>query len=210
MRVVWPLPPDASVNRIDAGFLDPNYPQWRKQAGLTPDEHPGIDINLSGTSGNADEGYPVVAAMPGKVIHAHQHRVWGNIVLIEHPPVVAAHFGFRELYSQYAHLKFVAVREGDYLLPGEPVGSVGRGDPLKPFMAHLHFELRVKRLPADWWPRTRDNITGAYIDPEKFLRENADYSRRYFFNMGRIYPGRQDGLWVVNMSDPDVVKVGTP
>lgn len=210
MRCVWPLPPDVGVNRIDARFLDPNYPTWRKQAGLTPDEHPGIDINLSGTSGNADEGYPVVAILPGKVVHAKQHRVWGNIVLIEHPPVVATYYGLTHLYSQYAHLKYMAVNEGDYLLPGEPVGSIGKGDPTRPFMAHVHFELRTKSLPADYWPRTKANITSAYIDPEAFLLKHANKARRYYFAMGRIFPGRQDKLWVVNMDDPNMVQVGTP
>lgn len=208
MRVVWPLPPSPDRNRIDAGFLDPEYPQIRKRLGLPPDEHPGVDINLAGTSGNTDEGYPVVAVMPGKVIHAQKHRVWGNVVLIEHPAIVAAHFGYKELYSQYAHLKFTSVNKGDYVLPGEPIGSIGKGDPAKPFLAHLHFELRTKRLPADWWPRTRDNILSAYIDPAIFLRNNADYSRRYYFPSGRIFPGRADKLWVVNMDDPAVVKIG--
>lgn len=29
---------------MDAGFLDPRYPTWRKQAGLPPDYWPGMNV----------------------------------------------------------------------------------------------------------------------------------------------------------------------
>lgn len=214
MRCVWPLPPDEKANRIDAKFLDPQYPEWRRRMGLPPDEHPGIDINLTGTSGNADEGYPVVAILPGHVVHAKSHRVWGNIVLIQHPPHVAEHFGLAQLWSQYAHLKFVSVKEGDYLLPGEPVGSIGRGDPSRPFLAHLHFELRIANLPADHWPRTKQAILSSYLDPESFLRKHADYSRRYFYPMSTIFgPSKRINLYgesVANLDLPGTLRVRVP
>lgn len=214
MRCVWPLPPNEGVNRVDAGFLDPQYPQWRLRMGLSPDEHPGIDINLAGTSGNADEGYPVVAILPGKVVHASTHRVWGNIVLLEHPAHIASMYGYSKLYSQYAHLKWIAVSQGDFLLPGEPVGSIGRGDPARPFMAHLHFELRITPLPADHWPVRKDHILANYIDPAKFLRTHANYTHRYSYQTGVVYlptgTTRVNGDIVVNLDDPGQVRIRLP
>ncbi|MDW8069765.1 MAG: M23 family metallopeptidase [Anaerolineae bacterium] len=215
MMCVWPLPPHEQANRVDAAFLDPNYPAARRKMGLSPDEHPGVDINLTGTGGNADLGYPVVAILPGEVVHAKQHRVWGNVVLIRHYPHVAAHFGYPTLYSQYAHLHHICVREGMHLLPGEPVGSIGRGDPLRPFAAHLHFELRIDDLPADHWPTTRDNILRSYIDPVRFLKKHASYERRYFFPRTTIYtpndpPIRVYGPSRLNLQEPDHLKVGLP
>lgn len=207
-RIVWPLPPNRAVNRVDAGFLDPEYPKWRQRMGLPPDEHPGIDINLTGTSGNADEGYPVVSIMAGTVVHVGRHRVWGNIVLIKHPKHLLGGFGYSELYSQYAHLKFVCVRKGDYVVAGEPVGAIGRGDPTRPFMAHLHFELRTKDLPPDYWPRTRDAIRSAYIDPEAFLNAHASYERRFTYPKVIIYEGGVKyvrGQGVVNLDNPDTL-----
>ena len=202
MRVVWPLPPSKEANRIDAGFLDPGYPAARKRMGLSPDEHPGVDINLTGTSGDGDLRYPVVAVAPGRVVHAKSHRVWGKIVLVESPDWVAAALGYPYLAFQYAHLRDILVKEGDYVYPGEPIGTIGKGDPARPFLAHLHFEVRGTKLPADHWPRTRDAITGKYLDPVAFLQKHADYKRRYVFSTARVIQDTGTKLWVVNIDDP--------
>jgi murein DD-endopeptidase MepM/ murein hydrolase activator NlpD len=210
MRVIWPLPPGKEANRVDTGFLDPRYPAARKRMGLAPDEHPGIDVNLTGTSGDSDLRYPVVAVAPGKVVHAQKHRVWGNIVLVESPDWMASTLGYPYLAFQYAHLHDVLVKEGDYVYPGEPIGTIGKGDPTKPFMAHLHFEVRVAKLPADYWPRTPDNITGRYLDPVAFLEKHMDYNRRYAFPAARLVPDTGAKLWVVNMDDPTKVWLRGP
>ena len=202
MRVVWPLPPSKEANRIDAGFLDPGYPAARKRMGLSPDEHPGVDINLTGTSGDGDLRYPVVAVAPGGVVHAKSHRVWGKIVLVESPDWVAAALGYPYLAFQYAHLHDILVKEGDYIYPGEPIGTIGKGDPARPFLAHLHFEVRGTKLPADHWPRTREAITGKYLDPVAFLQKHADYKRRYVFSTARVIQDTGTKLWVVNIDDP--------
>lgn len=173
--------------------------------GLPPDEHPGIDINISGTSGDADLRYPVVAVAVGRVVHAGRHRVWGNVVLVEHP-TLAALLGMPYLATQYAHLHDVLVKPGQVVYPGEPVGTIGKGDPTRPFLAHLHFEVRVKELPPDYWPKTKDRILGAYLDPAKFLKEHASYARRFSFPKYRFYGG--NGYWaVVNMEDPMVLQL---
>lgn len=171
MRIVHPFPqPDKA--RIDAAFLDPRYPEWRRKAGLTPAEHPGVDYNLVGTSGDADLGYPIVAIADGIVLHARWHRVWGNIVLVWHAAL--------GIFSQYAHLHQICVVEGQSIWAGEPVGSIGKGDPRTPFLAHLHFEIRKRALPADHWPgMDKAAILEAYLDPEKWLRENMAPARRF-------------------------------
>lgn len=166
--VVWPV----KKYRVDAKFLDPGYPVWRKNAGLSPDEHPGIDINVQGTSGDGDLGYPVVAMAEGRVVHVRSHRVWGLIVLIEHP-TLAKYLGLDYLASQYAHLLHASVSEGEWVSVGEAIGSIGKGDPMRPFLAHLHFEIRKEKLPADFWPgRNRELIQKSYMDPESFLQKN--------------------------------------
>ena len=207
MRVVHPLG-RAEIARVDARFLDPTYPVWRRQAGLSPDEHPGIDLNVRGTSGDQDLGWPVVAVTLGRVVHARFHRVWGNIVLLEHPAWLAQRLGYPGLWTQYAHLHHIAVREGDWVWPGEPVGSIGKGDPTRPFAAHLHFEVRVRGpqdLPPDAWPRTRTAILAAgYLDPEVFLSRAMSPARRYEFPRGVVHvpEGRIVGPVVVNLEDP--------
>lgn len=210
MRVVHPFR-NPTRARVDAGFLDPHYPDWRRKAGLPPAEHPGVDYNLVGTSGGQDYGYPVVAVAAGKVVHVGSHRVWGNIVLIEHP-TLAALLGMPYLATQYAHLAFIAVEAGDVVLAGEAIGSVGKGDPRAPFLAHLHFEVRRKPLPPDYWPgMNRRAIQEGYLDPVAFLATHAEPEHRYWFPAGTLY--LPAGQWttkkpvVVNLDALGVARV---
>ena len=210
MRVVHPFR-NPTRARVDAGFLDPRYPDWRRKAGLPPAEHPGVDYNLVGTSGDQDYGYPVVAVAMGRVVHARTHRVWGNVVLIEHP-TLAQLLGLPYLATQYAHLAFVAVEEGDVVLAGEAIGSVGKGDPRAPFLAHLHFEVRRKPLPPDYWPgMNRKAIEEGYLDPVAFLATHAEPEHRYWFPAGTLHSPK--GRWttqkavVVNLSKLDLAQV---
>lgn len=210
--VVWPVLPKEKV-RIDAGFLDPNYPSFRKSLGLSPDEHPGVDINIRGTSGNQDLGWPVVSIGEGVVVHAGSHRVWGKIVLIHHPTFKKLLGLDHEVYSQYAHLHQVCVSEGDYVYPGYPVGSIGNGDPLKPFLAHLHFEVRKVGpdvLPPDAWPKTRDKILKYYLDPAEFLNKYYKPATISAPSATIFYGGtiiNVDGTVLVNFSNPKRVFV---
>lgn len=202
MRCLWPLPPNPQTNRIETKFLDPNYPRWRIAMGLPADEHTGIDINLAGTSGNNDLRYPVVAVLSGIVKHARAHRVWGNIVLIEHPPHIASLYNLPYLATQYAHLNDIVVREGQVVFAGEPVGTVGRGDPTRPFLAHLHFEMRVKPLPADNWPGAdRKAIEDGYIDPARFLTQHSQYDHRYLYPSARLLNDPSQKGFVFNLED---------
>lgn len=190
---------------MDAAFLDPAYPRWRQNAGLPPAEHPGADMNLQGTAGDGDLGYPVVAVAEGRVVHARAHRVWGQIILLEHDLP-----GLGKFWTQYAHLLFAVVREGDWVMAGEPVGSIGKGDPLRPFAAHLHFEVRRSPIPPDAWPGTnRAYIQEHYLDPVAFIRQNYAPARRFYRVRGVFWtPARQEveGV-VVNLEEPDRVQV---
>lgn len=196
MKCVYPLPPGPEVIRVDAGFLDPRYPTWRRQMGMPPDHHPGVDMNIVGTSGDGDLGYPVVAILPGEVVHARRHKVWGNVVLVRHYPHVAQYYELPELWSQYAHLHFVCVREGQQVMAGMPVGSIGKGEGMR---AHLHFELRRRELPADFWPGTNLSlIHAAYLNPVTFLEKHAQYRERLLFREGRVWGGAENGRRVVS------------
>jgi murein DD-endopeptidase MepM/ murein hydrolase activator NlpD len=203
MRIVHPFPQPEKA-RLDAVFLDPRYPEWRRKAGLTPAEHTGVDYNLANTSGDGDLGYPVVAVADGIVLHAQWHRVWGNIVLVWHAALGVS--------SQYAHLHQICVSEGQSVWAGEPVGSIGKGDPRNPFMAHLHFEIRKRARPADYWPgMNRAEILEAYLDPEKWLRENMSPARLFTRQKLVLWlpSGRHvaDGDTIVNLESDAMAQV---
>ena len=93
--------------------------------------HEGIDFP-------ADTGTPVVAAASGKVVEAGYQPQYGKIVAIDHG---------NGLVSRYAHASEVYVNEGDLVVRGQRVASVGStGRSTGP---HLHFEVRLNGVPQN-------------------------------------------------------------
>ncbi len=94
--------------------------------------HAGIDLV-------ADQGTPVNAAGPGRVVYADwRDGGWGNEVTIDHG------HGVRAIY---AHLSKITVHLGDQVAAGQPIGLIGAtGDATGP---HLHFELRLHGAAID-------------------------------------------------------------
>jgi len=178
--------------RIDAGFLDPAYLR------LFRAEHPGVDLNLHGTSGDGDLGYPVACLSWGVVEEVARDGVWGNVVLVRHDRAVARTVGrilgvdLDGLWSQYAHFRFVAVEKGQRVAPGQALGSVGKGGGER-YLAHLHFELRRALLPALYWPgKNRRAILENYLDPAPVLAATG-LEHRYVWE-----------ALIVNLQKPDM------
>ncbi len=94
--------------------------------------HPGIDYP-------APAGTAVRAGGRGSVTFAGwDPSGYGNLVVIAHP---------RGVRSMYAHLSRIAVRPGQSVIAGSPVGAVGStGLSTGP---HLHFELRLGTAAID-------------------------------------------------------------
>jgi hypothetical protein len=86
---------------------------------------------------------PVPAANSGTVLLARYFGIYGNTVVIDHG------FGLQSLYG---HCSDIAVKEGQQVARGEPVGRSGEtglagGD-------HLHFTMLLDGLPVtpvEWW-----------------------------------------------------------
>ena len=93
--------------------------------------HEGIDFA-------ADVGTPVVAAASGKVIFAGEHPQYGKMLEIDHG---------NGLVTRYAHASQLNVREGDLVIRGQRVATVGStGRSTGP---HLHFEVRLNGVPQN-------------------------------------------------------------
>jgi murein DD-endopeptidase MepM/ murein hydrolase activator NlpD len=98
--------------------------------------HPGVDLR-------APIGSQVRAAAGGTVVFAGRYYAYGLMVDIRHQDGSTA---------RYAHLARFApgVAVGQSVLPGQPIGAVGRtGRSTGP---HLHVELRRDGRPVDPWP----------------------------------------------------------
>ncbi|MDR2304894.1 MAG: M23 family metallopeptidase [Treponema sp.] len=108
---IWPV----------RGYITSNYGYRQSPFGGARQFHSGLDIGAS-------MGYPVVAAMSGRVSVVSYDQSFGNFIVITH------HSGYRTLY---AHLSVVRVKTGAYVATGERIGDVGSsGLSTGP---HLHF-----------------------------------------------------------------------
>ena len=93
--------------------------------------HEGIDFP-------AEAGTPIVAAASGKVIYAEWHTQYGKMLEIDHG---------NGLVSRYAHSSSLLVKEGDLVVRGQRVATVGStGRSTGP---HLHFEVRLNGVPQN-------------------------------------------------------------
>jgi len=98
-------------------------------------KHDGIDIG-------APKGTKIVASADGKVIFSGWGPTgYGKIVIIKHS---------KKYVTVYAHNSKNFVKEGQSIKKGEKialVGSTGRASG-----PHIHFELRVNRIPVNPLP----------------------------------------------------------
>ena len=158
----WPVgPPEArggpalpAAWYVAVGFGE----RYRPAPGRTA-VHPGLDLNLR-SGGDTDLDAPVYACADGLVTASGRYPVWGDIVLVRH----ALPDG-RALWSQYAHLNRRLVEAGAVVGLGAQLGTVGKGEGSR-FLAHLHFEIRSRDLPAPHWPGTDEAaVRAGYLDP---------------------------------------------
>lgn len=100
--------------------------------------HPGEDWNGLG-GGNTDLGDPVYSIGNGLVVFARDaRRGWGNVVIVRHSFIEGGQLQTAD--SFYAHLERVTVREGQQVVRGEQIGTIGTNRGM--YSAHLHFEIR--------------------------------------------------------------------
>ena len=114
------------------GGLTSRFGEQRSYNGEEPSGHHG------GTDISALEGTPVIASNNGKVVMARELQVRGNMVIIDHGG---------GLYSGYAHLATIAVSEGQDVVAGEQIATVGNTG--LSTGAHLHWEIAIHGVLVD-------------------------------------------------------------
>jgi murein DD-endopeptidase MepM/ murein hydrolase activator NlpD len=87
--------------------------------------HEGIDFP-------AETGTGIVAAASGKVLSAEWHPQYGKMIEIDHG---------NGLVSRYAHASTLLVKEGDLVVAGQRIATVGTSG--RSTGPHLHFEVRL-------------------------------------------------------------------
>ncbi len=120
-----------SLPPISAGWHSSNF-------GYRIDPFTGQNAFHEGVDFVADVGTPVLAAASGKVVFAGEHPQYGKMVEIDHG---------NGLVTRYAHASELNVSEGDLVLRGQRVATVGStGRSTGP---HLHFEVRLNGVPQN-------------------------------------------------------------
>ncbi len=85
---------------------------------------------------NARENATVVAPFDGEVVYAGPFRDYGHMVIIRHSD---------DYHTMLSGMETVNCKPGQYLLEGEPIGTMGEGDDAR----HLYMELRKSSKPID-------------------------------------------------------------
>ncbi|HRH93465.1 MAG TPA: M23 family metallopeptidase [Candidatus Peribacteria bacterium] len=126
----------------------------------TPEgSHAGVDID-------APRGTPVNAIASGVIEKVGQQGYgFGNYVMIRHPnvPDMTKPGGTTTLYSTYAHLDVILVKEGETVRKGQQIGTVGNtGLVFGATGYHLYFEVDTEDAPFHpYWPFTSTEAANA-------------------------------------------------
>ncbi|MCS7009174.1 MAG: M23 family metallopeptidase, partial [Chthoniobacterales bacterium] len=160
--------PETARTRLADGFDfpvgKPNAEGYYIARGFLP-YHPGEDWN-SLNGGNSDLGAPVYSIGNGLVVFARDaKRGWGNVVIIRH--VFFSGGRLQSCDSFYAHLERVTVREGQHVLRGTQVGTIGTNRGM--YVAHLHFEIRRNLAIGIHRSAFRNDLKNYYL-PSEFIR----------------------------------------
>ncbi|SRX73358.1 murein hydrolase activator EnvC family protein [Aequorivita antarctica] len=130
---------------------------------FTVNNHLGDDWNGIG-GGNTDLGDPIYSIANGYVVFAENKKWgWGNVIRIIHYIDKKT-----SVESVYAHCNTINVKEGDYVIKGQKIGSIGNND--GQYLAHLHLELRDEiGLPV--FVGYSSNTKG-YLNPSEYIKNH--------------------------------------
>jgi murein DD-endopeptidase MepM/ murein hydrolase activator NlpD len=160
---------DAASVRLADGFQLPvgtngDGKGYYRARGMTPNGHLGEDWDGVG-GGDTDLGDPVTATAHGIVLFARDfHLGWGNVIILRHAYLEAGQVTY--LDSLYGHLNEILVHEGDQVMRGQKIGTIGNNHGM--YSAHLHFEMRKNlRIGMARSAFARDYTN--YWDPSAFV-----------------------------------------
>ena len=100
---------------------------------------------------------------------------WGNLIIVRH--IFLEDRQMKMADSAYAHLDKILVREGQQIVRGQQIGTIGTNRGM--YTAHLHFEIR-KNLFIGYNQRGFGKDYSNYYVPSSFIAQ-----RRKLYGSGR-------------------------
>ena len=168
-----PHPSAHSADGFDLPVAPPDAHGYYKSRGFRAGGHLGEDWV---TDGGSAKGFrnPVYAIGNGVVVLARDIRVgWGNVVIIRHAWVENQQLHFTDSLS--AHLDRILVREGQQVMRGQQIGTIGNNHGMYP--PHLHFEMHKDlSIGVNHAQGTRD--LRSYWLPTEFIMAHRHLSGR--------------------------------
>ncbi|MEL7310627.1 MAG: peptidoglycan DD-metalloendopeptidase family protein [Pseudomonadota bacterium] len=129
-----PRPPVVSVARW----------RWPTDGRLVGEFDLSQRVKQTGILISGQRGQPILAAAAGEVVYAGSGlKGYGKLVIIQHTP---------NFLSAYGHNAALLVNEGDQVVSGQKIATMGETAAQKP---RLHFEIRRDGQPVDPMPFLR-------------------------------------------------------
>lgn len=129
--------------------------------------HTGADLNLPAY---ADVKAAVYAMADGLVVFVGTgFGTWGKLVVIRHTLEDGSF-----VWARHAHLGDQAVKMGQAIKRGDPIGTVGDFAPIGPAGDHHHVDIAridLGQAPNDWPGTDKDRVLRDYYDPLQFIRD---------------------------------------
>lgn len=126
-----------SADGFDLPVAPPDARGFYKSRGFRAGGHLGEDWVTDGGSARGFRS-PVHAIGNGVVVLARDiHVAWGNVVIVRHAWIEQRQIHYAD--SLYAHLDRIVVREGQQIVRGQQIGTIGNNHGMYP--PHLHFEI---------------------------------------------------------------------
>jgi len=156
-----------SADGFDFPVNPPDAQGFGKSRGFRAGGHLGEDWITDGGSAKGF-GMPVYSIANGVVVIARDvHVGWGNVVVIRHAWIEHRQLNFADSLS--AHLDKITVREGQQIIKGQQIGTIGTNHGMYP--PHLHFEMHKDlAIGVNHAQGTRD--LRSYWVPTDFINEH--------------------------------------
>ncbi len=155
--------PDYYASGFDFPVGKPDAKGYYNAQPFKKNNHLGDDWN-GVRGGNTDFGDTIYAVSHGFITQSIQFfGGWGKVM--RQACVWKLDSSIEQVECLYAHMDNMLVKKGDWVVKGQPIGTIGSAE--GKYLAHLHFEIR--KVPGMDLGAGYSSDTTGFIDPTNFI-----------------------------------------